>query len=353
MIFLLLIIILIFLTLHILYNDQRPPIPIIFSIILLSVISGIRYDVGVDYMTYKDMYERALDASNYTYYIEPFWPVLHGVLHSIGGTFTLWLLIVGFLTISGMVYGMNKLSPYFFLSLIIYVGTDLYIESFNAIRQYLAMSIVFVGTPFIFADKYKSFIICVIIAMTCHFSAGIALLLLFFKRSVKIQVSITILIITAIFGNQFLTNYLLPLLSQFGSYFSILVDTSRNYGNLSMDAHDYIVTTGLKKYVLNAIAILVLCITRKWDKDKLFYVNCLTVCVVLYNVFIQFMEYARLQAYFYMYVTILIPLIIRETRVVVNKIFLVLALFFPILLFTLKSQYTKAYETTIELFNNK
>ena len=106
--------------------------------------------MGIDYEAYKLMYELDNDSSNYLYYVEPGWSVIYNIIHFVKGTYILWFLVINAITVILMTYGIRRQSPFIFLSMIFYVGSFLYTESFNAMRQCVAMAIVFAGTPLIF-----------------------------------------------------------------------------------------------------------------------------------------------------------------------------------------------------------
>ena len=71
MFFVLLTFVLVFSVFHVLYGNNPPKSIYIISVILLILVGGFRYFVGIDYEAYKLMYELDNDSSNYLYYVEP------------------------------------------------------------------------------------------------------------------------------------------------------------------------------------------------------------------------------------------------------------------------------------------
>ena len=81
MFFVLLTFVLVFSVFHVLYGNNPPKSIYIISVILLILVGGFRYFVGIDYEAYKLMYELDNDSSNYLYYVEPGWSVIYNIIH--------------------------------------------------------------------------------------------------------------------------------------------------------------------------------------------------------------------------------------------------------------------------------
>ena len=142
----------------------------VFIAIVLIVIAGFRYYVGVDYEAYHEMY-LGTDDTGYLRIIEPGWRFLYDLLHSIGGTYNLWFIVISSLTIIPIAYGIKQMSPCVVLSWMFFIGSFLYTESFNACRQYVAMAFLFAGTPFLLAKQFVKFLMVICVAMLFHNSA--------------------------------------------------------------------------------------------------------------------------------------------------------------------------------------
>lgn len=349
MIYILLAFVLLFSVFHCLFGNKPPKQVYILSVITLIFIGGFRYFVGVDYEAYKIMYESENDASNYLYYIEPAWSILYTMIHSIKGTYVLWFLITNAITVTLMVYGMRNQSPFLFLSLIFYVSSSLYTESFNAVRQFLAMAIVFAGIPLIFRKKELIFLLLIILAMCFHYSAGIALLFFPLRKRYNFTLMIAILIFTAIFGDRIMNNYLIPVTESFGAFFSTVINSKRDY-SLDATALDTMINSGVKKVMYNTQALIMLYFAKKWNDKRIFYLNSFFLSVIIYNIFRGFMEYLRFSQYFLMSGLILYPMAVEKVKG--NKEKWVLLMFFVIafFIFLLKDSSVVNYQMRFGLF---
>ena len=349
MFFVLLTFVLVFSVFHVLYGNNPPKSIYIISVILLILVGGFRYFVGIDYEAYKLMYELDNDSSNYLYYVEPGWSVIYNIIHFVKGTYILWFLVINAITVILMIYGIRRQSPFIFLSMIFYVGSFLYTESFNAMRQCVAMAIVFVGTPLIFQRKEWYYMLLIALAMCFHYSAGIALVFFLLKKKYNFTLMLSVLLFSALFGDYLLNNYLIPLTESFGAFFSSALDTRKSYV-LDATEHDVMLNSGLKKLVYNVLALIMLVFAKKWDGQKLFYLNCFVLSIMIYNVFRGFLEYLRLYQYFFMYGLILYPIVVKNVKDNMGKWIAFMLLFIPILIFVLKDNFDVIYQTRFGLF---
>ena len=109
MFFVLLTFVLVFSVFHVLYGNNPPKSIYIISVILLILVGGFRYFVGIDYEAYKLMYELDNDSSNYLYYVEPGWSVIYNIIHFVKGTYILWFLVINAITVISRILGLSIL----------------------------------------------------------------------------------------------------------------------------------------------------------------------------------------------------------------------------------------------------
>lgn len=160
---------------------------------------------------------------------------------------------------------------------------------------------------------------------------------------------LSVLLFSALFGDYLLNNYLIPLTESFGAFFSSALDTRKSYV-LDATEHDVMLNSGLKKLVYNVLALIMLVFAKKWDGQKLFYLNCFVLSIVIYNVFRGFLEYLRLYQYFFMYGLILYPIVVKNVKDNMGKWIAFMLLFIPILIFVLKDNFDVIYQTRFGLF---
>ena len=325
----------------------------VFIAIVLIVIAGFRYYVGVDYEAYREMY-LGTDDTGYLRIIEPGWRFLYDLLHSIGGTYNLWFIVISSLTIIPIAYGIKQMSPCVVLSWMFFIGSFLYTESFNACRQYVAMAFLFAGTPFLLAKQFVKFLMVICVAMLFHNSAIIGVAFLFLLRPYSTKFRLIVLISTLFLGEYILRTFVMGWLSSFMSSFISVLDLQRSYSYDLYSHSDNLINTGVLKYVYNVLAIIVCMLSKRLDTRYTFFINAFVMAICWYNLFYIFQEYLRMHQYFLMYGMVLYPAFVYSFKYMVRPI-LALSILAVFLVFTTKSSWDETYRKnpTYALFENR
>lgn len=166
------------------HNKLLSNIYFIVAVIIVSIIAGLRdYTVGTDISTYGNyLFNAANKNSHLIDYIKlyPDIDLLYLVLNFIITRFfdnahwlyfVIGILIYGF-TLKGIIFYRRKISVSigWLCFLFIFYG-----DTLNAMRQFIALAIVFWGFHFVLEKKYKKYIISVIIATLFHNTAIISI----------------------------------------------------------------------------------------------------------------------------------------------------------------------------------
>lgn len=198
-------------------------------VLIFTLFYGLRYNVGIDYMSYYN--NAALNLWNKPQHgtKELFEPCFRA-LYAIGSFFELpantVFLLGGFLIYFFLFLGIKNYSDSVLLSLFIFAGTGLYFFSFNEFRQFIAVCIVFWGYKFPAEKKFIKWILLVFFAMLFHKSAFIVFPMYFlakFKFS-KLTVNI-VLIATLILKKIGIFDLLCTVLSYMPGHYSEYAET--------------------------------------------------------------------------------------------------------------------------------
>ena len=343
-----LVIIFIWIILSFFKNDK---IHVLVSIVLFGMIilSGFRYNVGVDYGNYEIIYTRDIDG--YLSIIEPAWSVFDVMLHEANFSFVGWTLLTSVLIIGGFYVGISRMSINICDAFVVFCATPLFDTSFNAVRQYVAMSIVFFASCYILQKKCFYYYIAVLFALLFHYSALVALIIPLFYRKINKSIWVILLLTTLLFGTPVM-NYVLNVLS---SWVSQLVSfTNRTYG-YDADSFSAGIGSGLLQYVYNSIALILLFLykyIRKKEKNDniLFFLNLFLFSICIYNVFYTFQVYRRMYEYFFMYIVLLLPVYKYVLKYPVNRIVFFLIIF-VFVCFLMNSVWDQNYQMRFDLFN--
>jgi transmembrane protein EpsG len=189
----------------------------------LVIVSGLRSNIGDTFfykLTYKTNEFYWSDVSlkeDYGFII------LQILLKKITNDPQLLLFITALITNVCIVIVLYKYARLFELAIYLYITTGAYIVSMNGIRQYLAASILFLGTIFIVKGDWKKYFGIVILASSFHQTALILLPIYFIVRrkawtnSTMIVLMIGI-VFTAFFGQLSTLLFTMMEDTQYGVY---------------------------------------------------------------------------------------------------------------------------------------
>lgn len=217
----------------IIYNSNYSIITF-FSVLIFSIIIGLRFNVGGDYISYHD-YFNSLDISRFenSTHTEFGYFILMYIIKYLELPFYFLFITTSFIQIIG-IYKWAKNYKFLLGWIIFYYFTSLYLfESMNIIRQAMAFSIILYSTIFIISSRLLPFVISIIIAALFHKSAIIFLPFYFFFKYDFIKnkyLQVALVLASTIFVN--------PVLESFFNYFETLTiflnyETYSNAGNRS------------------------------------------------------------------------------------------------------------------------
>lgn len=265
-------------------NNKKRRISIFIVCLILGGFSAVREGIGIDYSSYLIHIERI--ALGYPNYMELGFKYLAKFLMSIFNDAKYVLSVFSFFTIYFFIKGIYCESKNIKMSIFIFLTWGYYFFTFNTVRNYFALSIVFFASKYVVNKKYWKFILCIIIASLFHKSALICIPLYIIanrKLTKKIYINIAILIIILFL----LKNQLREIVFGIYSYYEGSV-----YDNESISLLNIIKSLTLMCYggiYYNKV---------KEDNQLMFYFNLNTIAVIVYTVFYWLPEVSRIGFYF-------------------------------------------------------
>lgn len=274
------------------------------SFFSLFSVSSLRYMVGVDYHSYTYIFETVNQGKG------THTEIGYRILNLLIGAFTdepQWVYVItAMITLGLIVYGCYKYSPNPAMSLFLFVTTGYVFSSFNILRQYIAIAIIFVSLKFIKENRFFPFLLLVLLAATFHKTAVIMIPLYFLLR-LRLKQSY-MLMITAV-GICFI-----PLR---GVLTNLLVNTFYpHYAGTdlikSLSAFEFLY------YVLLFSLVLFLCFRYKSsffnDAYNLIIFNAAFYSFLVYLCLSFVPEINRIAIYIEFFVILLIPRLIAEEK---------------------------------------
>ncbi|WMM24322.1 EpsG family protein [Tissierella sp. MB52-C2] len=172
-----------------------------FAILLLILLSSLRYDVGWDYMAYYETiaFGRITNIMLNQEYLTIF-------LINLARNFNIpqiYFIINSIISICLIMSTIKRYSKDYWISFFLFVTFPLFfLNSLSVIRNYTAIAITFYGFKYIENKKLIRYILMVIIASLFHKSAIIALPFYFFKNiNFKKSAYFLILMLAPLFSN--------------------------------------------------------------------------------------------------------------------------------------------------------
>lgn len=263
----------------------------------LALVMGLRFNVGVDYPVYAEIYDNPLSINRYA--LEPTWIWICDGLNHFGFRSRVFFFLTSMLIISGYYVGMKKFSTDIYLSFIIFIGCSFYYETSNTVRQCCAQAVLFASTVPLLSGSWKKFAACALCAMMLHVSAIAGILLMILSRfTYKTWLVWGVFLISVGCGGM---------LSRIFEN-NIMVLTTSSYTSESFSDG---VSSGLLKYVYNLVGVAFLLLyprLRKVAPRAVFFFNMTLLGICIYNVFYSFMVMRRLAQYCLPYLVIMLPM---------------------------------------------
>lgn len=178
-----------------------------WCLLIFSIISGVRYDVGIDYLQYLEFYKTALEGHNFVRErgIEEGYIFVTRVFAYIGLHPVLYFGFLAFLQLIFILWAFRNergIVPYI---LILIILGGYFFTWMNGIRQMIAACVFVYSISFIRDRKFIPFLFCVLFSYIWHHSAVLLFpfyLLAYDKRIWKnTYINIIIFIFCFIWGN--------------------------------------------------------------------------------------------------------------------------------------------------------
>lgn len=272
-----------------------------FFIFILALFSGLRYDVGYDYQSYTYKIEESL-----VYNFEPInvWIVM--LCNKLNYS-QLFFIVHSFITLFTLGYAFNRISTRPSFTLILFIGFPLlFLNTMSVVRFWTALSIVFLGSVFLYEGSIKKYLILLIVAVGFHTSAVAGFLFILFKY-IKIPLRINCIIIVCSFIISFFSKTILGGM-EYGS--NIYMQLFSEYVNKDEMA------SGLSiiPFILLGFDILFLYYYKRLSHvDKkaetlitIYNIGCCIMLIMSFNTTLSI----RLSRYFTIYLLIIIPYIV-------------------------------------------
>lgn len=267
------------------------------SVIVLILLAGFRdLTMGVDTRSYKQGMEYV--SLGITPYSEFGWNQINWFIIKHGKDFHMLTLLVSILTIVPVALVFLRSSPNPQLSLFIYYGMFAYLNSFNGMRQFLAISMILVAYMFYKYGKWWWTLLFIFLAYQFHHSAWYSLIVFalpYFKLNKDLWVY-GFLIFTLFLGSLLGGTFFKAISSGYGAY----VDSS-NFGYRESFGWAFILS-----FLMNALFVYMYYKTDEEDRNSVFF-KIFFIAILVNNITYRLVLGSRIILYFTIIQTLLYP----------------------------------------------
>lgn len=277
-------------------------------LIILAIFSGLRYNVGKDFLTYLSCFE---DYNRDLCHFEIGNEILIYITKLAGVSPWFLFLIYSFVTIFSIGFFIKKMSPNKELSILMFALTPIYfLSTLNLIRQWVAIGLFALAIIELSQLKRLRFILLILLATFFHTSAGILIFLLISTKKLSVKFFIVFSSIYTIFLGLF-SNKIIEFLAllKYGVYLEKEFEKDFNLVLLALYICILVATTILGGYFSKSRNMSV-------GYNILLNMNFFSILILItgYKLNIELLSLMRLNMYFTIQLLVLLPMLLKRIK---------------------------------------
>lgn len=322
------------------------------SFLTLFLVSALRDNVGRDYIGYANAFLR-VNNNTLTSSDENWLSIGFRFLSKIVGFFfgkenyIMMFAIISFVTIFFLYKAIYLLSDNWTLSLFILLSICLYYQSFNQLRQIMAVSIAVFGLYYLQRNELRKYILVILIATLIHTSAIVMLILAIVgkweinKKNMLIYFGVTVALYV-------------------GFDIVIMILQYTNYGRTYLEWSLYNTSYESSSILLLMVRLVLMvgCLlfskeTIKRNPKTIVFYNAIIICTVVQLLTIKLYLFARVTWYFYIPYIFLIPEVLqtihskftkRSRKIITLMVYLIFAVYHFVYYFGVSGAEASGYD---------
>ncbi len=269
------------------------------GLLIIILVSGLRFCVGIDFLSYWDMF-LSVDYTNTEFGFK----CLIWIMKWLGLGPQAMYLITSVFVIVPVFYAIKfYTNDHIVIAFFIFLASGVYFESFNLIRQYLAIALFFYASRFIIERRFIRYLTFILIAALFHRSA-IILLPFYWLLNVKLNVRVFTYVIlgTVIITWFFPLKDLLEHIPYYGDYLSLYRNANPS-GELGLGF--------LSKFVLALLSLFFANKLVNSDMKNELIIRAFTFSIIFSILFKDYIVFLRISYYFNIFIVVLLPLFLK------------------------------------------
>ncbi|MBR1471556.1 MAG: EpsG family protein [Lachnospiraceae bacterium] len=271
--------------------------------LLLFVPAALRIYTGNDYRTYIVRFHD-VNVGNYVVTEPGFNLLVKGIYAFLGDEYFLVVFAVfAFATVLLFLAGIYAQSRDFALSFFLFMALGMYFQTYNTVRYYFALALVFCSMHYMAGRRYEKFVLLVLSAALFHKTALVVLPAYLLARMRWKKWYAAVLAVISLSGLVLRTQYMALFLRLYPSY---------------LEEEEYLAGGDLSIVnILRCVAVLLLCAVFyaqavSGDETVAFYMKLNILALVMYGFFSFVPFVSRIGYYFNISQILLIPRLLRS-----------------------------------------
>lgn len=329
------------------YKKEKPSSGLLLMLLIIVIVSGIRGEMATDHPTYNEIFESVArmdfsDVLSRNFNMEKGYIILNKLISYISDSKVFYALVISAITMALEFSAYGKRSKIPWLSILLFFSVGEFFNSFNLIRQVLAVAICFFATKYINKSKkdFFKYILLVLLATTIHSTAAIVMIPAYFILRTRFTAKSLFIYAGAGTLLYVLFPRILPFVIKLFPQYNL--DQYGDYVNSTMNLNSIIPVLGVTIFVVASIFIFKV----EFDMDNYenrVAMNGLALFAVLAPLGLQMSMAARLSIYFEPFMALTAVNVIANFKSSKNKQIVILAVSIVAILFIIVVQRISSY----------
>lgn len=268
----------------------------------LWIISGFRSMVGSDFATYSNYFDYLYYYSFRNSFFEKGYYLLNVGIHFFTENHQYVFLVTSFVTLFLICKTFDQYSKSYMLSIFLFVTMYFYFTSFNVMRQYIAIAIMFYAVRHIVGKDMKKYILFATVAGMFHMTAFLIIPFYWLVR-VKYNYYFYLIFTTIALFFSYYPSVLVGILSTIIPKYTLYL----NYNVGGSSATSIVLITCL----VFILSLVYKSRVLKLDEHGLIYINFVFFSLIFAILSSNNILFFRFSSYFYIYCLLLIPLLVE------------------------------------------
>ena len=326
------------------YSEERPSRGVWTISAIMTLILGLRGDMATDHERYTNFFNRISsvdlkEALTGDFVMENGFAVFNKVISLVSDSTVVLMLVIAIITMGLITFAFKEKTKIPWLALLLFFTVGDYFDSFNLVRQIMAVAICFFATRYMAKGKknFFKYVALVLLASTFHQASLIMIPMFFLMRLRYTKRTVLIYLGVGAFAYAFLAQIINKFIEWFPQY-----DMYADYKGVVVNFNSVLPNLGVLLFVLVCIYFFGIEFDTT-DSNNRIALHGATLAVLFLTLGMNMYIAARFAHFFKPFVIVAAVNVINNFKLKGNKKALIYAVSIVAVLFTIVVQYDSPY----------